>query len=82
MLIHSFMRMKIFLWVLFLLMINVAVLKAQEPSIACGAVDPDATCPLDTWVIILAVAAFVFAAVKLYRKRSAQQQYLADSSQD
>jgi len=76
------MWIKISFGVLLLLIINVAVLHAQEPSCACGCIDPDATCPLDTWVIVLAAAAFVFATLKLYRKQSAQQQYAAGSSQD
>jgi hypothetical protein len=76
------MWIKVSFGVLFLLVINVAVLKAQNPSTICDGTDPDASCPLDTWVIFLAAAAFVFAAVKLYRKRSAQEQYLADSCQD
>jgi hypothetical protein len=62
------MRIKIFFGVLFLLMLNVAVLFAQ-PSEPCAGTDPDATCPLDTWVIIFAVVAFVFATIHLYRKR-------------
>jgi len=35
----------------------------------CGGDDPDATCPLDTWVIALVIAASFFAAVKLYRRK-------------
>ena len=75
------MWVKIFFGAFFLLMINVVVLNAQ-PSCPCGCIDPDATCPLDTWVIILAVVAFVFVTVHLYRKRSAQQQSFPGSYKD
>jgi hypothetical protein len=50
------------------MMLNTAALYAQ-PGEPCGGVDPDATCPLDTWVIVLAFAAVVFAAFHLHRKR-------------
>jgi hypothetical protein len=63
------MWVKIFFGAFFLLMINVVVLNAQ-PSCPCSCIDPDATCPLDTWVIILAVIAFVFVTIHLYRKQS------------
>ena len=38
----------------------------------CGtsAQGPDEPCPLDTWVIILAVIALVFTAVHLYKKQN------------
>jgi hypothetical protein len=64
------MRIKIFLGAFLLLMLNVVMLYAQ-PGEPCAGVDPDETCPLDTWVIILAAAALVFATIHLYRKRSA-----------
>ena len=62
------MRIKIFCGALLLLMLNVVVLYAQ-PGEPCGGTDPDATCPLDTWVIVLAVAATALAAFHLYRKQ-------------
>jgi hypothetical protein len=65
------MRAKIFLGTLLLLILNSVTLFAQ-PGEPCAGVDPDATCPLDTWVIILAVAALVFATIRLHRKRSAE----------
>jgi hypothetical protein len=40
---------------------------------ACDNADDDAFCPLDTWVIVLAVAAFAFAAIHLYRKQKSLQ---------
>ncbi|MFC0516575.1 hypothetical protein ACFFGT_20380 [Mucilaginibacter angelicae] len=39
----------------------------------CVPVDNDSFCPLDTWVIVLAVAAFAFTAIHLYRKQKAIQ---------
>jgi len=39
----------------------------------CDSSDGDAFCPLDTWVVILAVAAFAFAAAHLYRKQKSLQ---------
>ena len=65
------MRIKIFLGTLLLLVLNTVALYAQ-PGEPCAGTDPDATCPLDTWVIILALAAFVFATIHLYRRRSLQ----------
>jgi len=56
-------------------MLNVIVLYAQ-PGEPCGGTDPDATCPLDTWVIVLAVIATVFAAIHLSRKQRSQQNTL------
>jgi hypothetical protein len=65
------MRVKIFCGALLLLMLNVVMLYAQ-PGEPCGGTDPDATCPLDTWVIALAVIAAVFAMFRL-KKQSAGQ---------
>jgi len=50
-------------------MLNAVFLFAQGSP--CGGTDPDEVCPLDTWVVVLAVAAFVFAAIHLYRKQKA-----------
>lgn len=62
------MGAKKFWAVLLVLMSNSAFLYAQigEP---CGGTDPDAVCPLDTWVFVLAGAAVLFAVVHLYRKQ-------------
>jgi hypothetical protein len=46
---------------------------AQDNDFACDNADVDAYCPLDTWVIILAMAAFAFAAAHLYRKQKSLQ---------
>lgn len=39
----------------------------------CDPVDNDSFCPLDTWVVILAVVAFAFAVIHLHRKQKAMQ---------
>ena len=44
-----------------------SLLLAQD--LPCGGDDPYATCPLDSWVIVLAAVALIFAAVHLYRKQ-------------
>ena len=70
------MRIKIFCGVLLLLMLNVVVLYAQVDTTTvgvpmCGDItsDVDNHCPLDTWVIVLAVVVTAFAAIRLYRKQ-------------
>jgi len=67
--------MKIFCSALILLMLNVMVGFAQTgttgPGAPCGGTDIDADCPLDTWVIFLAVIAVVFAAIHLHKKQKA-----------
>ena len=35
----------------------------------CENTDIDSVCPLDTWVIILAFAAFAFTTIHLYRRQ-------------
>jgi hypothetical protein len=66
------MRGKIFFGALLLLVLNTATLFAQGgPGEPCQGTDPDATCPLDTWVIVLAVVAVIFAVVHLNRKQKA-----------
>jgi H+/Cl- antiporter ClcA len=63
------MRTRIFCGAFFLLMLNVAVGFAQTgPGGACGLADGDGTCPLDTWVLVLAAIGLVFGAVHLYHK--------------
>ena len=73
------MRVKIFLGVLILFVLNTAALFAQGsgPGEPCEGNDPDSQCPLDNWVIILAVVAVVFATWHLYRKRNAQKTALS-----
>lgn len=69
------MRIKIFFGALFLLMLNVVALYAQ-PGEPCGGTDPDETCPLDTWIFVLAVIATLYAATHLYRKQRSGPQSL------
>ena len=67
------MRIKIFCCAFFLLMLNVIVLYAQ-PGLPCGGNDDDGTCPspLDTWVVVLAAIALIFAVRHLYKKQRSQ----------
>jgi hypothetical protein len=68
------MRLKIFCGALLLLMFSTVVLNAQ-PSGGfgpCDNQDIDASCPIDTWVFVLAGGAFIFAAAHLYRKQKSQ----------
>jgi hypothetical protein len=66
------MRIKIFGGALIVLMLSAVIAFAQGgPGEPCGGTDPDATCPLDSWVMVLAVIAVVFASVHLYRKQKA-----------
>ncbi|MGZ3765658.1 MAG: hypothetical protein ACXVA2_13400 [Mucilaginibacter sp.] len=46
-----------------------SVVSAHAQGLPCGGDDPDATCPLDTWVIGLAIVASIFAAFHLYRRQ-------------
>jgi hypothetical protein len=70
------MRVKIFLGTLLLLIFSTVALYAQ-PGEPCAGTDPDATCPLDTWVAVLAFAALALATIHLYRKRSAHDTNLS-----
>jgi hypothetical protein len=70
------MGAKIFFSTLFLLMLNAAALFAQ-PGEPCAGTDPDATCPLDSWVLILAAVVVIFAFIHLSGKRSAQKTRLS-----
>jgi hypothetical protein len=66
------MRVKIFFSTVLLLMVNAALLYAQDPGEPCNGNDVDNTgCPLDTWVILLAFVAIVIAAWHLNNKRKA-----------
>jgi hypothetical protein len=66
------MRIKIFCGALLILMLNVALLHAQctGPGCPCGGTDDDGTCtPLDSWIVILAAAAFLFTVKYLNGKQ-------------
>jgi hypothetical protein len=63
------MKLKAAFSVLILTLISAIAAHAQ--GLPCGGTDPDATCPLDTWVVVLVVAASLFAAYTLYRRQAA-----------
>jgi hypothetical protein len=62
------MKLKIIFSVFILLLISAVNVSAQI-ALPCSGDDPDAGCPLDTWVIALAVAVSFFAAIRLYRRK-------------
>jgi len=66
------MKLKAGFCLLIVLLVGVVNAFAQT-NLPCTDTDPDATCPLDTWVIVLVIAASIFAAYTLYRKQSALQ---------
>ncbi len=47
-----------------------SIVSACAQGEPCGGADPDTTCPLDTWVIILVIVASAFAAYTLYRRQA------------
>lgn len=65
--IEYFMKLKIGFGVIVLLLISAVNVFAQ--TLPCSGDDPDAGCPLDTWVIVLAIAMGCFAVVTLYRRK-------------
>lgn len=69
------MKVRLFFSTFLLSILSVATLFAQtssDPGGPCKFNDDDNTnCPLDSWVIVLAVFAVVFAAGYLYRKQKA-----------
>lgn len=60
------MKLKIGFSVFALLLFN-AVSHAQ--TLPCGGTDPDATCPIDTWVIVLMAAGSFFAVYTLLKRK-------------
>ena len=60
------MKMKIGFSIFALLLLSIAV---HAQTLPCGGTDPDAICPLDTWVIILVIAASIFSVFNLYRRQ-------------
>ena len=53
--------------VFFLMAIVTAVAQTTVP---CDDADPDANCPLDTWIVVLVIMASAFAAYSLYRRQN------------
>lgn len=61
------MKLKIGFSVFVLLLVS-AVVNAQ--TLPCGGEDPDATCPIDTWVVVLVAAASFFAVYTLLKRKN------------
>ena len=64
------MKLKVWFSVVILLLVSIIKVHAQN-VLPCGGTDPDATCPLDTWVMVLALASSAFAAFTLFRRKKA-----------
>lgn len=52
-----------------LLLTLLSIVTANAQGLPCGGDDPDATCPIDTWVILLVAAASAFAAYTLIKRK-------------
>lgn len=63
------MRSRIFLLVLLTSIFNSALVFGQSVGGPCAFNDTDNPCPLDTWVIVLATAAMLFAMFHLRGKQ-------------
>ena len=72
------MRVRIFFSSLVLLLLSVLFVNAQTggPGAPCdqtaGGTDPDLNCPLDTWVVGLAIVTVIFAAWHIRNKQKKQ----------
>lgn len=62
------MKLKAGFWIVVLLLLNIVTAHAQTVN-PCLGDDIDNPCPLDTWVIVLVIAATIFAAFSLYRRQ-------------
>ena len=71
------MRLMKFCGAFLVLMMSVGLVYAQ-PGEPCYGTDPDAGCPLDTWVIVFAGAAFLLAALHLHRRQKHQHNTFND----
>lgn len=66
------MKLKAGFSVVVLLLLSIVSAHAQ--TLPCNGTDDDSTCPLDTWVAVLAFAALILATSHLYRKQSTRHQ--------
>jgi hypothetical protein len=46
-----------------------SVITANAQGLPCGGDDPDATCPIDSWVIVLVAIASFFAVYTLLTRK-------------
>ncbi|MGZ3944177.1 MAG: hypothetical protein ACXVJB_04500 [Mucilaginibacter sp.] len=60
------MKLRIGFSLLVLLMLSATV---HAQTLPCGGTDPDATCPIDSWVIVLVAGASFFAAYTLFKRK-------------
>lgn len=65
------MKLKAGLGVLIFSLLSVVTVQAQQIGLPCSGDDPDATCPLDTWVIVLVIAASLYVSYRLFRRQKA-----------
>lgn len=64
------MKLKAGLGIFILLLLStMAFAQEGNPGNPCFGQDIEDTCPLDTWVTILVIAAAIFAAFHLYRRK-------------
>jgi hypothetical protein len=63
-------NMKLKAGVLVFVLLLISMVNAHAQGLPCGGDDPDAVCPLDTWVVVLVVAASMFAAFRLYTRQT------------
>jgi len=52
-----------------LLLTILSIVTANAQGLPCGGDDPDATCPIDSWVIILVAASSIFAIYTLLKRK-------------
>jgi hypothetical protein len=63
------MKLKVGFYAFLLLLFSTVMVHAQ--TLPCAGTDDDSTCPLDSWVIVLVIAALFFAFFNLYRRHGA-----------
>ncbi|MDB5016251.1 MAG: hypothetical protein JWQ84_1083 [Mucilaginibacter sp.] len=64
------MKVKIIFSVFLLVTLFNGTISYAQAGLPCAGTDIDNTCPLDTWVIVLAFLAVAFASFHLSRKQS------------
>ncbi|HWD90428.1 MAG TPA: hypothetical protein VG367_20015 [Mucilaginibacter sp.] len=62
------MKLKIGFIIVLLLLFSAA---SHAQNLPCDGTDPDASCPIDSWVMLLAAASSIFAAYTLLKRKKA-----------